>query len=82
MALAIRTYRVRTARPLGKSRYCLTVSLIVAVSVATDVLADAWAYLLVLQVPSLSFGSSPENMNTAVPVPVAPANLPVLLAPW
>jgi hypothetical protein len=59
----------------------LTVSLIVAVNVATAVFADARTFALTLHVPSLNFRSSPENMNTAVPVPVAPANLPVLVAP-
>jgi len=50
------------------------------VNVATAVFADGRAYLLVLHVPLLNFGSSPENTITAAPVPVAPANLPVLSA--
>src|ERR1700746_766621 len=50
------------AGPPGRgSGYCLTISLIVAVNVATAVFADGRAYLLVLHVPLLNFGSSPEN---------------------
>src|SRR5260370_10137686 len=77
----MRTYRLKTAgRRGGRPGYCLTVSLMAAAKVATAVVADGGASLLVLHVPSLSFGSSPEDTTTAMPVPVAPANLPVLLA--
>lgn len=59
----------------------MSVSFVVAVNVPTAVFVDGWAFWLSLHVPLLSFGSSPENRTTALPLPAAPANLPVLWAP-
>ncbi len=66
---------------MAGKRYFFTVSLTVALNLATAVFAVRWAVLLSLHLPLLSFGRSPETTATALPVPVAPANLPVLLAP-
>lgn len=62
--------------------YFLTVSLIVAVNVPTAVLgmngAPDWRSS---HLPLLNLVRSPETLSAALPVPGAPANLPVLLAP-
>src|SRR5208282_5798239 len=67
--------------PRPRGGYCLSVSFVVSVNVPTAVFADGWAFWLSLHLPLLSLGRSPENRTTALPLPVAPANLPVLLAP-
>ena len=52
-----------------------------ALNVLTTVFTFGTAVVLVLYLPLLSFGRSPANPTSALPLPDAPANWPVLWLP-
>src|SRR5215469_11986480 len=69
------------AIPDGPGRRYLRVSGPAALNVLTTVFTFGTAVVLVSHLPLLSFGRSPANPTSALPLPDAPANWPVLRLP-
>src|ERR1019366_3353421 len=66
---------------LARRGYCLTVSVATPLNVPTAAAASGWALLLVLHLPLDSFGRSAVKRTVTTPLPLDPANFPVLAAP-